>query len=82
MRRFFGYLHLFGMMHRTERDYIEDCIQTLLEEAQLSSSKLSLGMAAFRLKQRVKEGGIFLTFDQAFYRLRRRDRDRLFVRSK
>lgn len=73
-------LRLFREMRRTRHDYVEECIQMLIAEAELSSVRLSLLTAAFRLKQRAKDGGVFLTFDQALYRLRRRDRGEVFVR--
>jgi hypothetical protein len=67
---------------RARNACVEQCIQTMLEEAALSSHRMSLGIAAFRLHRRVAADGVMITFEQAFYRLRRRDRTKIFVREK
>jgi hypothetical protein len=67
---------------RARHEHIEECIETLLEEAKLTSESASLFQAAFRLQSRARAGGVFLGFDQALYRLRKRDREEVFVRGK
>ena len=67
---------------RARHAHIEDCIAVLLEEAELSSAPPSLFQAAFRLQGRARAGGVILGFDQALYRLKRRDKQGVFVRGK
>jgi len=67
---------------RARNQQVEAAIQDMLEEAALSSHRMSLGIAAFRLHRRVAADGVAITFEQAFYRLRRRDRAQIFVREK
>jgi hypothetical protein len=68
---------------RRERNaHVEACIAHCLDEARLSSQTVSLFQAAFRLQSRARAGGVVLGFDQALYRLKRRDRMGVFVRGK
>lgn len=69
------------MSARRERNAcIDGCIRVLLEEANLSTP-LPLFQAAFRLQIRARADGVFIGFDQALYRLKRRDKKGVFVRS-
>lgn len=65
---------------RARHAHVEACISTLLEEGRLSNQPLRLARAAFRLQRRAADGGVFLPFDQAFYRLKKRDREGVFAR--
>lgn len=72
----------FFPVRRARHAHIKECIQTLLEEAQLSSESVSLFQAAFRLQIRARAGGIALGFGEALYAVKRRDREEVFVRGK
>lgn len=67
---------------RARSAQVEACIQTMLEEAATSSSRTSLGIAAFRLQRRVAADGVYVSFEHVFYRLRKCDRAGVFVREK
>lgn len=67
---------------RARSAQIDAHIQDMLEEAVLSSTKLSLGIAAFRLQRQMAAAGVFVSFEHAFYRLRKRDQYGVFVREK
>jgi hypothetical protein len=65
---------------RARRAYLDACIQAMLEEAALARQTISLGRAAFRLQRLAADGGVFVSFEQAFYCLRKRDQKEVFRR--
>lgn len=64
----------------TRSAHLEACIQVMLAEGALETTKIQLTQAAFRLQRRAADGGVAITFEQAFDVLLIRDQKGVFLR--
>lgn len=67
---------------RVRQSRVDACIQTTMQEAELSSTPVTLFQAAFRVQVRAQADGIFLGFDQALHRIKRCDKAGVLVQER
>ena len=73
-------MRLFAARQARE-DSLDACIAVMIVEAQFDGRPPpALGIAAFRVQRRLAASGVYVSFERVFYRLKKRDRGKVFVR--